>query len=41
MAGIHHGIINQLDPGPMVAEKQKIEYEITLPVRWSKSLDAF
>lgn len=41
MAGIHHGITNQLDPGPMVAEKQKIDYEITLPVRWSKSLDAF
>jgi len=41
MAGIHYGITNQLDPGPMVAEKQKIEYEITLPVRWSKSLDAF
>jgi len=41
MAGIHHGIANQLEPGPMVAEKQKIDYQITLPVRWSKSLDAF
>lgn len=41
MAGIHHGITNQLEPGPMVAEKQKIEYQVTLPVRWSKSLDAF
>jgi glutamine synthetase len=41
MAGIHHGIANQLDPGPMVAEKQSVEYEVTLPVRWSKSLDAF
>ena len=41
MAGIHHGIVNQLDPGPMVAEKQKVDYEITLPVRWSKSLDVF
>jgi len=41
MAGIHHGITNQLDPGPMVAEKQKIEYEVTLPVRWSKALDVF
>ena len=41
MAGIHHGITNQIDPGPMVAEKQKIEYEVTLPVRWSKSLDVF
>lgn len=41
LAGIHHGITNQIDPGPMVAEKQKIDYQITLPVRWSKSLDAF
>jgi len=41
MAGIHHGITNQLDPGPMVAEKQKVDYEISLPVRWPKSLDAF
>ena len=41
MAGIHHGITNQLDPGPMVAESQKVDYEITLPVRWSKSLDIF
>jgi glutamine synthetase len=41
MAGIHHGITNQLDPGPMVAEKQKVEYEVTLPVRWSKALDVF
>jgi glutamine synthetase len=41
MAGIHHGISNQLDPGPMIAEKQEVDYQITLPVRWSKSLDIF
>ena len=41
MAGIHHGIVNQLEPGPMVAEKQKVDYEITLPVRWSESLGVF
>ena len=41
MAGIHHGIVNKLEPGPMVAEKQKVDYKITLPVRWSKSLDVF
>jgi len=41
MAGIHHGIANQIEPGPMVAEKQKVDYEVTLPVRWSKALDAF
>ena len=41
MAGIHHGIKNQLEPGPMVAEKQEVDYQITLPVRSSKALDAF
>ncbi len=41
MAGIHHGIKNQLDPGPMVQEKQEIEYEVTLPVRWNNALDVF
>ena len=41
MAAIHHGIVNRLEPGPMVAEKQKVDYEVTLPVRWSKSLDIF
>jgi len=41
MAGIHHGILNRLDPGPMVAEKAKVDYAVTLPVRWPKSLDAF
>jgi len=41
LAGIHHGIANQLEPDPMIAEKQEVEYTVTLPVRWSKSLDAF
>ncbi len=41
MAGIHHGITRQVEPEPMVAEKQKVDYTVTLPVRWSKSLDAF
>jgi glutamine synthetase len=41
LAGIHHGITNQLEPDPMIVEKQEVEYTVTLPVRWSKSLDAF
>jgi glutamine synthetase len=41
MAGIHHGIVYQLEPAPMVAEKAFVEYQVTLPVRWSKSLDVF
>lgn len=41
LAGIHHGIVNQLDPGSMTAEKEEVDYQVTLPVRWSKSLDMF
>jgi glutamine synthetase len=41
MAGIHHGITNKSDPGPMVPENSDIEYEVTLPVRWADALNAF
>jgi glutamine synthetase len=41
MAGIHHGIKNQCDPGPMTAERADIEYKMTLPVRWPYALDTF
>ncbi len=41
LAGIHYGIKNQCEPGPMTPEKADIEYEITLPVRWTHALDVF
>lgn len=41
LAGIHHGIANECDPGPMTEERAEVEYEVTLPVRWAKALDAF
>ncbi len=41
MAGIHHGIKNQCDPGPMTPEGADIEYKMTLPVRWPYALDTF
>lgn len=41
MAGIHHGIKNQIDPGPMTPERADIDYKMTLPVRWPYALDAF
>lgn len=41
LAGMHHGITEQLEPGPMTEEKTEVEYQVTLPVRWSKALDAF
>ncbi len=41
MAGIHHGIKNKCDPGPMTREKEEIEYKTTLPIRWPHALDVF
>ncbi len=41
MAGIHHGITNHCDPGPMIAEREDIKYRETLPIRWPLALQAF
>jgi glutamine synthetase len=41
LAGIHHGITNRCDPGPMVAEGEVIEEKVALPLRWEAALDAF
>jgi len=41
LAGLHYGIKNQCDPGPMTPERADIEYRTTLPVRWDKALDCF
>ena len=41
LAGMHHGITQQLEPEPMTQLREQIEFETTLPVRWTTSLDAF
>ncbi len=41
LAGVHHGITNKVEPGPMVAQESIIDEKIVLPVRWSAALDAF
>jgi glutamine synthetase len=41
LAGVHHGITNKVEPGPIVAQESIIDEKITLPVRWSAALDAF
>ncbi len=42
VAGIHYGLTNQCDPGPMIPEGHEIEEEqITLPREWSAALDKF
>jgi glutamine synthetase len=41
LAGLHHGITQQCDPGPMTHEREDIPYEVTLPVRWDKALDVW
>jgi len=42
LAGILHGIENQCDPGPMIAEGEEITEEVvSLPQHWPDALDAF
>jgi glutamine synthetase len=41
LAGVHHGITNKVEPGPMVAQESIIDEKFELPVRWSAALDAF
>ncbi len=42
LAGIYHGLENQCDPGPMIAEREEIAEEvISLPQHWPDALDAF
>ena len=40
-AGIHHGISNKVEPGPMVREREPVDEDITLPTRWPRALDVF
>ncbi len=42
LAGIHHGIANQLEAGDMIREKTLFEEQaISLPVRWEQALKLF
>jgi glutamine synthetase len=41
LAGIHHGISNRIEPGPMVAQGEVIDEKVELPLRWEAALDAF
>lgn len=42
LAGIHHGLSQQCDPGPYVPEGTRIEEEeITLPTEWGAALQVF
>jgi glutamine synthetase len=41
LAGIHHGIENQCDPGAMVREGESIDYQPTIPLHWPQALDAW
>jgi glutamine synthetase len=41
LAGIHHGIAELVEPGPMTPEGAEIGYTATVPTRWPLALDAF
>ena len=41
LAGIHCGLKNKMTPPEMISEREVIDLEVTLPVKWDKALDAF
>jgi glutamine synthetase len=41
LAGIHHGITNQCDPGVMVQAGEEVDDTVGLPIGWETALDAF
>ncbi len=41
LAGVHHGLTNRLDPGPMVQERQRITLKARIPNRWNRAIDRF
>lgn len=41
LAGVHHGMENKSEPGPMVEEGGTAPEDVTLPIRWEAALDAF
>lgn len=41
LAGIHHGLTNQVEPREMTPEGGNLEYAIEIPTRWPQALDAF
>ncbi|HIF19992.1 MAG TPA: glutamine synthetase [Gammaproteobacteria bacterium] len=41
LAGIHYGLKNKITPPEMISEREVIDPEVTLPVKWDKALDAF
>lgn len=41
LAGIHHGIVNEIEPPAMIPEGSSLEYQPTLPLRWPLALNAW
>ena len=41
LAAMHHGISRQIEPPAMVPERAEVEYEPTIPLRWSLALNAW
>ncbi|HET6629523.1 MAG TPA: glutamine synthetase family protein [Woeseiaceae bacterium] len=41
LAGVHYGLENRCDPGPMVREGEIIELKRKLPNRWDAAIDKF
>jgi glutamine synthetase len=40
-AGVHYGLKNKCDPGPMVRERERLRLKTRIPDRWEAALDKF
>ena len=41
VAGVHHGLKNKIDPGPMVELQAHIKPKLKIPNRWEAAIDKF
>ena len=41
VAGVHHGMKNRIDPGPMVEQGAEIVPKLKIPNRWEAAIDKF
>jgi glutamine synthetase len=41
VAGVHYGLKNKCDPGPMVQQSQMVTPKLRIPSRWDQAIDKF
>ena len=41
MAGVHHGLVNRIEPEPMVPQHGEVVPQVRIPNRWDAAIDLF